>query len=1074
MRLLLACTCLTPVAVTLPVAAALAETTVTTARTSPIATATANNNAADSIRITSAGSIKPTSGVAVTINSNHAVTNEGTIQVTDASNAAAIVANAGTSGSITNTGTITLDEAYKPSDSDKDGDLDGPFAQAQNRFGIRTLGDFTGNVSNQGSISVSGNASAGISLEGRLTGSLTSSGSVSVVGDNSAAIRAGAVTGNVALSGTIGATGANAVAVDLAGPIGGALTVQGSIVATGYRSTTAPADVSKLDADDLLQGGPALRVAGSVAGGILFDAPPRDTKPDDKDEDKDGIEDVKEGTASVLAYGAAPAVRIGSATQEVAIGAVAGTAAAGHGIVNNGRIEGIGVYKDVAASGMVIGGLGQRVTIAGGILNNGTVAATSRGGNALALQIGQLASSPALQNSGTIEANGGDAATSLVRAVVVDNGGSLSRLTNGGRIVAAAANEGSAAAITDLSGTLRTIENSGTISATSAKPAAGRAIAIDLAANTSEATIRQTGATATARPSITGDIRLGSGSDLIEVSAGTISGAIGFGAGNNQLLASGESSLTGNATFGSGDDLVQLSGKAAMAGALDLGGGADRLTISDTARFSGTLSGASQAAVRIAGGSLQLSAPGTVQIASLDISDKGTLGVTIDGKTGSATRIAVAGAATIGTGSRLAVNLTSVSKSAGTYQILTAASLTGSSNLSNADITLPYLFTSSLAASDSAGTVALTIKPKAASELAFTASQTRAYDAVFKALDNDAAVAGSFLAITKAEEARAAMQQMLPDHAGGGFATVTQGSRATARFLADAVAPYADQGGWGLWLQQTAWGSSKDQDGTASFRTSGWGATGGVEVRAGDFGHLGLSLAYLNGKNADRDTDAEVVSDQYELAAHWRGDWGPVRAFARGSAAMIDFSGTRRFAAAVGGQQIERVAKGKWSGDLYSGSAGIAYEARLGRRLVLRPMAAIDYYRLDEAGYAETGGGDAFNLVVDKRSSDELAVSGTLVAGYDLGSLMAGDVWLRAELEGGRRQIVGGSLGATTARFKGGEAFTLFADARSDGWTGAVRLVGGQDGFRMAGEIGAEEQYERVSLAARVSLRLGF
>ena len=42
MRLLLACTCLTPVTLLLSHAAALAETSVTTARTTPISTATAN------------------------------------------------------------------------------------------------------------------------------------------------------------------------------------------------------------------------------------------------------------------------------------------------------------------------------------------------------------------------------------------------------------------------------------------------------------------------------------------------------------------------------------------------------------------------------------------------------------------------------------------------------------------------------------------------------------------------------------------------------------------------------------------------------------------------------------------------------------------------------------------------------------------------------------------------------------------------------------------------------------------------------------------------------------------------
>ncbi|MDM7956087.1 autotransporter domain-containing protein [Blastomonas sp.] len=1073
MRLLLACTCLTPISLMLPHAAALAQTSVTTARTTPIATSSANNGAADSIRITSTGSVKPASGVAVTIDSNHNVTNEGTIQTTDASNSAGILAVAGTSGTITNSGVIVLDENYTPTDTDNDGDIDGPYAQGQNRFGIRTLGALTGSVIHSGSITIEGNTSAGISLEGPLTGSLVSSGTISMLGDNSAGMRAGAVSGNVALTGTIAATGANSMAVSLTGPIGGALTVQGTVTATGYRTTTPPADPSKLDADDLLQGGPALQIAGSVAGGILFDAPPPNTNPDDKDEDKDGIDDDKEGTATVTAFGSAAAVQIGSTSEDITIGAVAGTAAAGNGLVLKGRVVGSGVYKDVAGNGLVIGGLGHATTITGGVLNTGAIGAQSNGGNATAIRIGNLASVPALRNTGAIEAAGGSVAGNQVRALVIDAAGTLTSVTNTGKIAATAAGDGSAAAIVDLSGSLRSVENTGAISAVAAKPAAGRATAIDLAANTTGTTIRQSAATPTGRPSITGDIRLGSGDDLLEVNAGTVTGAMLFGAGSNRLTASGEAALTGDATFGSGADTVQLAGKSALVGKLDMGGGNDTLAISGTARFRGTLAGAGQTAVTVSGGSLSIASPGTVALGSLAVADKGLIGVTIDGQAGTFTKIDVAGAASFAEGSRLGVTLVNVSKSEGTYQVLSAGSLTGSANIVAAGIDLPFLFKSTVAGSDAAGTVSVDIKRKTATELSLSGSQARAYDAVFKALDSDAAVAGSFLAISNAEQAGEALQQMLPDHAGGTFATVTQGSRATARFLTDTSAPYSDQGGWGFWLQQTVWGSAKDRQETASFDTSDWGATGGVEIKAGDVGRFGVSLAYLNGKNEDNNLANEMRSNQYELAAHWRGDWGPVRAFARGSFAQIDFDGTRRFAFANGTDVVERVSDGEWSGQLYSASAGLAYEAKIGR-FALRPSASIDYYRLDEDGYAETGGGDAFNLTVDKRSSDEIAVNGTLVAGYDLGSLAADEVWLRVEVEGGRRQIIGGSLGETTARFKGGETFTLIPDARSDGWIGGLRLVGGQGGFSLAGELGGEEQYDRLALNARVSLRVGF
>jgi hypothetical protein len=179
-------------------------------------------------------------------------------------------------------------------------------------------------------------------------------------------LRAGAVNGNVALTnGTISVQGANAVGVQLSGDISGALVIQNAINTTGYRSTTPPADVSKLDADDLLQGGSAVVVGGNVAGGIMFDSRPADASSTDTDEDDDGIPDAEEGNASINSYGAAPAVQIGTASQAVTIGAVS-SSSAGHGLVVKGGINGTGVYKGVSATGRSNGGGGQSGNVAGG------------------------------------------------------------------------------------------------------------------------------------------------------------------------------------------------------------------------------------------------------------------------------------------------------------------------------------------------------------------------------------------------------------------------------------------------------------------------------------------------------------------------------------------------------------------------------------------------------------------------------------------------------------------------------------------------------------------------------------
>jgi hypothetical protein len=106
------------------------------------------------------------------------------VTIGNANGAVGIAALAGTSGDIVNSGTITIDEPYTPTDSDNDGDLDGPFALGSNRFGIRTEGAHSGKIDNSGTIAVEGNDSAGIWLGGPLAGAFAHDGKTTVLGDN--------------------------------------------------------------------------------------------------------------------------------------------------------------------------------------------------------------------------------------------------------------------------------------------------------------------------------------------------------------------------------------------------------------------------------------------------------------------------------------------------------------------------------------------------------------------------------------------------------------------------------------------------------------------------------------------------------------------------------------------------------------------------------------------------------------------------------------------------------------------------------------------------------------------------
>ena len=1020
MRFLLASTGLGALAAVLATPAS-AETQITTAVTTPQKTSVSGD-----IHITSTGSVKPTSGVGVTIDSNNYVKNEGTIAIQGANNSAGIVANPGLTGDITNSGTITIDENYTATDTDKDGDIDGPFAQGTNRFGIHVLpgGTYTGTITNSGTITVEGNASAGIAIDSALTGSLNATGSkISVLGDNSVGIRTGAVSSNVTIgnSSSITAQGANAVGVLLGGDIGGAVVLQGLVSSTGYRSTVVPADTSKLDADDLLQGGSAVVIAGNVAKGILLDAPPADLDPNKTDEDNDGITDTAETRADITTYGSAPAMLIGSSTQDVSVGAVA-SSAAGHGLVINGNISGLGTYSGVTGTGLMIGGTGHNVTIAGGMTVNGTIRALATAADATALHIGAGATVPQIVNTGTITASGGGAATASAQAIVIDAGATVNSLVNSGSITSSIAGTGgTAAALVDHSGTLALVQNSGSIGIAGAETLGDAATAIDLRSVAGGATIRQVAAASgKPAPQILGNILLGAGADTLDIQAGSVSGKI------------------------------------------DFGGGADALSLSGTGLFRGTLANSGNLAVTIGnGGTLDVTTAGPIALGSLNAGTGSNLGVTI-GETGH-TLYNVAGNATFATGANVLVTLDRVDTANGSYTIVDAGTLTGAGNI--AAVNLPFLFNATVTSDTAAGTVSLDLQRKNATQLGLNASETAILDAALAAADTDLPIAATFLSATGSSEIRGTLQQMLPEHAGGAFETATKGSRLAAQILADPK-PLS-----GLWVQQVAWGSSKSIGKTSSYDLTGWGASAGYDVPVGPLGSVGLTAAYLWGKDGHHGN--EVTSNHYEGGVYWRGGFGPLRAFARATAGTINFDSKRNFSAIVGGDTVTRTADGSWKGTIYSGTAGLSYEAHTGR-LSIRPNASIEYYKLKEKGYTETGGGTALDLTVGSRDSQETAANAMLTLGYDFMRQDPDSGWLRVELEGGRRQILSGEVGKTTAAFEDGTPFTLTPEDRTSGWRGGLRLLGGGASMNFVAEVNAEQQQGDVSLGGRLGLTLAF
>lgn len=1047
--------------------------TISTAITTPVRTATANNGNPDAITITSAGSVKPASGTAVTQDSNHAVTNQGTIAISNSDGAIGIKSAAGTNGDIVNSGTITIDETYTPTDANNDGDLDGPFSLGSNRFGIRTEGAHTGKITNSGTITVEGNDSAGIWLGGAQNGAFTHDGTTTVVGDRSVGVHAGDITGNVRLAGTVTATGEDAVGAEFKGNVNGAMVVQGNISSTGYRYTTAPSNPANLDADDLLQGGSALVIEGNVTGGIVLAVPPKDNSTTDNDEDDDGIEDSKEGSAKVTTYGAAPAMVVGATDHDIAIGAVAGTPTQ-FGLQIEGSIAGHGIYAGVDGNGLLIGGRGGNVTIANGMSISGSITATSKDRNATALRIGSGASVPEVRVSGTVSATGGNSATAKSTAVQVDAGATVNKIANSGQILATVGGaDGNATAILDLSGGVTLVENSGKIAASGAAASSTRNVAIDLSANTTGVVVKQTQVgSGFAAPVIQGDVRFGSGNDLFEIADGTVTGNAYFGAGNNSLSLLGDGVFTGKAFFGSGNDAMTLAGTSAFNGTADFaGGGTDTLTLGGTSVFRGALANSSHLAVAVNGGYLDVTQP--ANIASLNVGASGTLVATLDKDAGQGSLYNVSGTANFASGATVLVRLADTQDAEGRYTILEAGTLTGASGIKTKTDLVPFMFKATMANDVGPNKLAVDIKKKTTTELGLNRSQSAAYNAIFEALAEDQEIEDVFLAITNGEAFRNSVRMMMPDHAGGAFESVSLGTRAFARQAGDPYGPVYKAGGLDIIISGAGWSSTKDEGDTAAFDLGGFGFSLGGEIQTG-IGSFGISGQWLWSEYSSLSEDNRVLSDTYEIAGYWRGQWGKINAWARGSYGIVNFNGRRTFMATLDGENIERSAIREWDGRLTTFSGGASYEGG-GKTFFYRPSVTFDYVRLSEDGYTDTGGGDGFNLIVEDRTSDELAVNAGLTVGLDfMGNRRVDRNWFRVEAEGGWRSIVGGELGATTAHFKDGDEFTLTPDQGTDGWYARLRAHSGNSEFSMGGELSAEQRHDHTAIAIRGTLRMGF
>ncbi|HWA59735.1 MAG TPA: autotransporter outer membrane beta-barrel domain-containing protein [Caulobacteraceae bacterium] len=1040
-----------------------AETQITTATTAPVATATAKSGAPDDLHITNAGSVSPTSAAApaVTLNSNNTVTNEGSISFKDVDNAIGIEIVGPVTGQVTNSGGVTISESYTPTDSNSDGVVDGPWSKQTGGVGIEVTGGvFTGGISSQGAINVSGNGAEGVSIRSEMTGSLlervvngnaVTPGAVTVTGSNAIGVHVtstGKVDGDMKLT-AVTAHGDGATAVKLDGAVGGMLNIAGPVSATGYRSPARITDtttMAKYTADELQQGGAAVNVGANVGGGIIISAPPvgtTTTTDPATDADHDGVPDLVQGTGSIVSQGGAPALQIGAVGSDVTVGALT-SIDAGYGLVNQGTITADGVFDknatpnlpaNVAATAIQVGVTGGgAATVTGGMHNIGTIQSNAYEADSTAIHVLSGGSVAKVVNDGTISATATTDLTSQASAIKIDAGATVTSLTNTKTITSnLRGSVGSSTAILDNSGTLSSISNTGAISAlitqTDTKvPVTGAALAIDARANTTGVTVTQTQSTVTdaAAPSITGAIALGNGDDLIDVKAGVIAGDIGFNGGVNTISVEGDvnTKVTGGLFLSNGGSVN----------------------------------------VNVTGG--QLSVTNTQQLATgnVNVGASGVLLVAADPQSASAvknTEFLATGTSTFANGAQIGLTLNSLQVTDQVYTILTQTSGTlttgtfGTGVLNGA----PYLYNAT--ASADASHVYLTVQRKTAAQLGFSRSEAAAYDAVFGALLKDTDIQKAFLAQTTRAGLESLYDQMLPDQGVGVFEAFDQAALSVANMTGTTPDVGTHVAGTSLWLQEVNDRVQHHSGDTLGSRAQLFGLVGGYEHMGAGGGAVGLTLAYYNVQ--DRDSAAAVgehtVASMIEGGAYYRRAIGGLRFSMRGSGGYAFFDGDRQFVTSG----VKREAKSSWGAFFATAHAGAAWEQRFGRFYV-RPELSADYTYLREGSHTETGGGDGFDLAVASRSSYRFSGAALMTFGAQFGR----DMWLRPEIRGGYRKVFASQLGQTTAEFTGsGTPFFLDDGQDAGGWaTVGFSLKGGTSLSYMAleGDMDFRDGEQRYDL----------
>ena len=946
-------------------------------------------------------------GTSITLNSDNDVINNGTIQSNNSDDAIGVLITGGATGNYTQTGTINHIEDFTPEDTDGDLTVDGPFAQGNNRTGILISGasPFTGNVDIQsGQINIEGNNSSAIRLanEASISGNIINSGALSLIGDGVIGLDIeGAVIGQLANNGTISTLGENAQSIRVEEDITGSFRNTNAIGNSGLRFTTRPALINRqnLDEEDTLQAGAAVEINGNVTQGVFLGSNFLTTVDDEGEETTTLV-----STNSISQIGAAPALLIDGQGTPITLGVVgeitdpadpAFDSALQFGLVHQqGAIVAQGILDDSPATAVEL----ANVNIENGIFNGGNIAsATFRGGDdgtddvdgfdghSRALLLREGVTVEEFINQGSISASVNEAAdevfqdrdniiaarSALATTIDISADSTFETLTNTGVISSTVtARDGIATTIIDRSGSLSNIVNLGTIAALGANSDTSgtedsniSTVALDLSANTSGVNIAQgiTIDTLTTTPSIQGDILLGSGDDNISSTIGSLLGDIAFGAGADEL------NLT----------------TSVFQGALSDSDGVLEVNVQD-------------------GSTLSQTATAPIDVTNATIDATSAFNTVVDGVTGDAGTLVASNNITFEDGANIGLALTNVlAVDSQTFELASADNLDIQGSIDElVSSASPFLYDVAFdLAENDPNTLVVTLDLRSPEELGLDTRQSAAFDSAFDALASNAELGQAISAITEEVEFNNAFNQLLPEISASPLffiqASVDGALGAVGTHLENARLSQERTGG--AWLQQVNHFADRERDGLSEqFRGFGFGFTGGLDTSWGPFHAIGANLGFSSTQVEDVvgvDEPLNIVT--YQIGAYAGAEHNKFSLDLYAGAGISDIESNRlvRFG------DFSSTTQGDWNATHINGSARLGYTTEIGDRFWVRPTVGVDYLRLDEEAFRETGD-PGLALGVESRVSDRAGATALL----NVGALFNGArTWIRPSLRGGFR-----------------------------------------------------------------------